>query len=598
MTGLLAPLLTAPDPVRAARALHRGLSDLDPPVRPQHVPRLLRQLPSPTGPQETGRVRAFARQLARTAELPTAAWVGIVLLARFGTAQDVPVLRTLGFLRDLVPPVVAALDALDRRTAAVVRLRDTDGAGGARALAALAENADGRPDARAVRERLLALHRVTAPETARRIAEAAGPAVGWDEGPGGDRTGQGPGGDRTGSAGEDVGPPVRRLRSQADPELTALLGALLFRMTSLRGDQAEIMAYSAAPSAYEAFASGAGRLAPTLDHYALVVSAADELRSGSGPLHRWRPGRRAAVLAALDSVLDRPAWKAVLLDDSGSRPEGDRNGVGDGGGEGAGDAVERRRRRAWARRSRLRRPARGAGGTGDAVTDGDEAGVGARLRIEVVERDPADPDVIEARILVDGRPLVPEYFGRGPAASPEYLLDRGLLRATDEPREVCLAEAYCSEGCCGALYVTIRREGDGVRWYGWRCPAPPPSPLHPRELPELRFDAAAYDAEVARAERDDSWTWPARRTARLVVAALRDRPELLERWGVRLSWAGTEFRNPEVTALSLLYDRGDGYDAQYLWLLPDDGTPPEDRAAAVLERLATVDPRTYGGDGG
>lgn len=36
----------------------------------------------------------------------------------------------------------------------------------------------------------------------------------------------------------------------------------------------------------------------------------------------------------------------------------------------------------------------------------------------------------------------------------------------------------------------------------------------------------------------------------------------------------------------------------YMWHIPEGGTPPEDRAAAVLHRLATEDPRTYGGGTG
>lgn len=33
-----------------------------------------------------------------------------------------------------------------------------------------------------------------------------------------------------------------------------------------------------------------------------------------------------------------------------------------------------------------------------------------------------------------------------------------------------LAEASCTEGCCGALYVTIQRDGDYVLWDEWRNP--------------------------------------------------------------------------------------------------------------------------------
>lgn len=96
------------------------------------------------------------------------------------------------------------------------------------------------------------------------------------------------------------------------------------------------------------------------------------------------------------------------------------------------------------------------------------------LRVEVVAGDPVDRAPVETRILLDGRPVVPEFFARGPANSPDFLLDEGLLRAASEPREVQLAEAYCTEGCCGALYVTIRRDGDQVLWENWRQPSTMP----------------------------------------------------------------------------------------------------------------------------
>ncbi|MGW4142910.1 hypothetical protein ACWELV_40310 [Streptomyces mirabilis] len=33
-----------------------------------------------------------------------------------------------------------------------------------------------------------------------------------------------------------------------------------------------------------------------------------------------------------------------------------------------------------------------------------------------------------------------------------------------------LAEASCTEDCCGALCVTIQRDGDYVLWDEWRNP--------------------------------------------------------------------------------------------------------------------------------
>jgi hypothetical protein len=213
-------------------------------------------------------------------------------------------------------------------------------------------------------------------------------------------------------------------------------------------------------------------------------------------------------------------------------------------------------------------------------------------------RDPADPDTVEVRLLIDGRPLVPEAFGKGAANSPEYLLDSGRLRAAAEPREVQLAEAYCTEGCCGALYVTIRREGDQVVWSDWRRP---PTRQPQAELPEYRFDAADYDTEIERAENDRSWAWPARNTARSIAAGLRDQPDLLTRWDGQVGWIGTDFHDQDTTVVSFTYWPGlaagqrdkDGPWLQFIWSLPDDGTPPENQAAAALRQLAEQDPKTY-----
>lgn len=101
-------------------------------------------------------------------------------------------------------------------------------------------------------------------------------------------------------------------------------------------------------------------------------------------------------------------------------------------------------------------------------------------------------------------PVIAAAFDKGPACSPEYLVHSGRLRASESPHEVMLAEAYCTEGCCGALYVTIVRDGPEVAWNDWR------SSMKGGPPPEARFDAAAYDREVTRAERDYSWEWPAR----------------------------------------------------------------------------------------
>ncbi|MGW2471452.1 hypothetical protein [Streptomyces sp. NPDC001665] len=489
--------------------------------------RTLRLLVAGLPVENEERARVLARVLVRTGTSCSAVCIGLALLTKLGGPQDVPCIRTLGLLRTLVRPVVHALDALDRPAGALLELRNHREPVTFGPLLAALDAGDRA----AVRLRLIALPLDLAPEVARRVAEASGLA--------------------------DLLAEVPGLPPSEGAGLIARTGRLLFLMTTLRDYRPEILSYPDAPRAYEAFARGAGRLPRTLDHHALLLSAVQELSTGPAVLHDWGAGRREAALAELTAVLGRPEWREV--------PD-------------AGDEPGARWRGAWVRRTRAQVP-----GARDAP--------GARLRIAVHVRDPDDPATVEVRVLVDGRPLIPDYFGRGPADSPEELLFPGALRAVDEPREVRLAEAYCAEGCCGALYVTVRRDGEQIVWSGWRCPVPPGGK---RDLPELRFDAAAYDAEVARAEGDESWMWPARRAARLIADGLRRRPELLARWNVRLDWAGTAFRDPDETTISLLYDADDGHIRQIIWRIVEDGTSPEARAVAALRRLGDEDPRAYG----
>ncbi|GGV90032.1 hypothetical protein GCM10015535_45120 [Streptomyces gelaticus] len=549
LAEVLGPLMSAPDTDRAAEEIHLRLAE--PNVRAGHVQYAVAGLPL----QDEASARALGRCLARTGTSTLAVSVGIALLARLGEPEDIPYLKVLGQLQGLFSLAVQALDAIDSPTAALVWLGHRAGTPALRGLVdALAAGADA-----SVRERLEAVLRETGsmrPQTARRVAEAVR---------------------------------LAEVLREADPHESwpvAGAGRLLCRMSSANDDRAEILACPAAVSMYEAFVARAAELPPAFGHYAVLLSVALELHSGPSHLLEWGTGRREALLDGLEAVLSRPAWRALPVNGEGRRAE-------------------------WARRTArqpFRRDSESAGSAGAAGSPGSggSAGPVGRLRVEATVLDPVDPGIVETRILIDGRPLVPEAFGRGLAHSPEYLLDAGRLRATDEPRKVQLAEAYCTEGCCGALHVTIRRDGDHVVWSDWSRPAPPSSSPLPRELPEYRFEAAAYDAEITRAENDHSWTWPARRTARLIAAGLRDRPDLLTRWGAKPNWVGTDFRDRDLTAVSLLYrpDPGVVRSGEYtpwkhcMWYIPEDGTPPEDRAAAALHRLATADPRTYDGGAG
>ncbi|MFE0041596.1 hypothetical protein [Streptomyces albireticuli] len=104
----------------------------------------------------------------------------------------------------------------------------------------------------------------------------------------------------------------------------------------------------------------------------------------------------------------------------------------------------------------------------------------------------------EVRPLIDGEDVLERVFPDGFAGGPHAWLDtEGPLAATEVPREVLLAEPGCGAPCCGAVTVTVRREGDQVLWTDWRNTGD-----GGETVPDVRFAAAQYDAELARAAAD------------------------------------------------------------------------------------------------
>ncbi|MFD9013444.1 hypothetical protein [Streptomyces sp. NPDC059552] len=479
-------------------------------------------------PPDEDAARRTARQLLRTGTTAAAVGVGMALLIRLGEAEDVPYLKALGMLRGLGSPAASALDRLDRQAAALLVLSGRTSCEPLEPLRAAAATGD----AGAVRTALLTLEQEPPPaSSARRIAEAA---------------------DLHG---------LLHAHPEDDAELLAVALRLLHSMSRQLDHRADVFDYGPAVAVYERVLAAADRLPPTLAHHTLLLSTALDLHSGPAALLGWGPGRREALLDGLDRLLAGLPWAAVRAD----------------GGEGA-EAV----RADWVRRNARLPFARTAA-----------VGPLPHWEVAVVHTDAAT-SAVETRILVDGLPLLPALFEVGPCVRPELLLDNGRLRAGPRPREVRLASAYCAERCCGALYVTIRREGTEVVWDGWRGATA-------SQPPAYRFDAAAYDAEVERAERDHSWSWPARSTARLISTGLWERPDLLSRWDIERCWALTDWHDPQRTLIqfSFVPPDGDGGPREggparlfFEWYLPDDdGSPPQDRAAAVLEQFAGSDPK-------
>ncbi|MEU8618944.1 hypothetical protein [Streptomyces sp. NPDC048623] len=531
--------------VRAA--LGPLLAGPDTPGAAEEIHRRLAELPVHTGPvagavlsmplDDPAAARALARRLVCTGTQSRPVSVGLALLGRLGEPEDIPVLRALTHLDGLLGLALEALEPLDPRTAAL------------RWLDLRVRETDLRPfvdallsggtrDARALLIGLPPDLRAVGPSPSRRIAEA------------------------TGLAG------LLR-REPLDPRLVARAARLLVRMASPRDYEAEVRSYREAVEVCELVVRRAPTLSPGVDHAAVLLSLAVDLHSGPTRLLPWRDGQVDQLLDALGALLHSPGWEGAF-----AGPDAD-----------ASPAV--RRRAEWLRYTR------------DRVFQ--DPPPDSRLRIEVLSRDPDDGDPLETRFLLDGEPLVPAVFGRGAGNWPEYFFGDERLRATEEPREVQLAEAWCSEGCCGALWVTIVREGDEVVWRDWRHPERLPGGEPAPVLPAHRFDTVAYDAEVARAGTETRWSWPARTIARLIREGLRASPELLGRWDCRLTYAESPTDTPDTAEVGFLYQPGtfEGTDVKggswihFVWRLPDESTPPAEQAAAALRRLAAEDPRAY-----
>ncbi|GAA4210426.1 hypothetical protein [Microbispora amethystogenes] len=476
--------------------------------------------------------------LARHAKDRRPALTGLCLLTGRARPEDVPLVRTLGLLRCLGPVAVAVLETIPGSAGALVWLAERSAQLTlSRAIEAMCRAED--PVAVAWLLRHATDRDPAAGGHALRVAQAVRLADVLEDG-------------------------------EADDGVVLQAGRLLQAMAG--EDFSALRDYDDACRALAAFAVRAAAVRPVLDSLASATALAEDLTSGHAALLPWLPGVREATLERLRLLLTS-ARAAEVLTGAARSP----------------DPVTRRRA-AWARRAIAalpvvsRFPSR-------LPEDGRD-----RLAIHVVVSDPALPGRVETRPLVNGRPVVARAFRKGRPHPPEQVLSD--LAASGEPREVRLAEAYCTEGCCGALYVTIVRDGDAVVWRGWRDPDSPAVGLEP-----FRFAAGPYDEVVARAVDDHGWEWPARSVAREVRRSLREDPGLLAAWECEAGFVYAEAdrqdemhvvfwhpREPSVDG----EDRPDGEPwVQLQWTVPIDDTDPGGQAARVLDWLRHNDLKSH-----
>ncbi|MEV6965675.1 hypothetical protein AB0M47_11205 [Hamadaea sp. NPDC051192] len=344
--------------------------------------------------------------------------------------------------------------------------------------------------------------------------------------------------------------------SEVDDEPWDQVANLLLAMASTDNYVSEIRRYAYAEAVYERWVALAPTRQPSLERAVLLTLVAEDLRTGSAAPVVGEA--RGELVARIEAVLAAPEWRDMLDEDAAEA-----------------DPVVARRA-SWVIRQGGPKPL---------------PAKGFAIRVVVADPSPTGSGQVEARIVVDGMPVVARYFDKGPAASPEALLTTGRLRATEEPHEVRLAEAYCTEGCCGGLYVTIVREGTEVVWRNWR------SSSTADDLPaEVRFDAVAYDQEVSRAGHDHSWEWPARSVARLVTERLRAEPEILGRWDCRPGWCAAWLREYDTVRLTFQHPAARSSaptdpSVQFGLVIDVDDRDPTEVAETVVASLIAGDPK-------
>ncbi|HEX6519177.1 MAG TPA: hypothetical protein VF070_04070 [Streptosporangiaceae bacterium] len=341
---------------------------------------------------------------------------------------------------------------------------------------------------------------------------------------------------------------------EADDALWDGAGNLLLAMTSTDNYQYEITRYEQAPAAYEQWVSGAVSLPVTLERAVLLAMVRQDLSTGPAAVVTRDRGRLADEIR---EVLVSRTWRKMLEHNAARE-----------------DPVQARRA-AWVIRE---------------TEASGEPGQDFAIRVVVPDPKPGIPAHPEARIMIGGIPVIAAAFDKGPAGSPEYLVHSGRLRATETPHEVRLAEAWCTEGCCGALYVTIVRDGPDVVWKDWR------SGMKGDPPPEARLDAAAYDRELSRAEQDYSWEWPARTAARLVAEQLASDPGILGRWDCRLGWCTAWLKDFGAARLTFTYPGNATFGKepwiQFGLIISIQGQDPGTVAAQVVESIRDTDPKT------
>lgn len=198
------------------------------------------------------------------------------------------------------------------------------------------------------------------------------------------------------------------------------------------------------------------------------------------------------------------------------------------------------------------------------------------------------------RPLIDGRDVLEEIHPDGDSSCYQQKWlgssETWPLWAAREPRRVELSNNDCETGCCGGVFVTIQRRGDHVEWVSWqntndiRVPVPP----------EVRFDAAQYDAELARLVADHSWEEPVDTAARLLARRIAA-TDWYERWDCQPFVHGICVQARGASAEVVMHfvtgrlDEGGTYRRHVMSVSSQE--PVEEQVRRFIEQITATDPR-------
>ncbi|MFG3320671.1 hypothetical protein ACGF3J_21750 [Streptomyces sp. NPDC048171] len=195
----------------------------------------------------------------------------------------------------------------------------------------------------------------------------------------------------------------------------------------------------------------------------------------------------------------------------------------------------------------------------------------------------------EVRPLIDGRDVLAAIHPAGVSSCSrrEWFgpAEEWPLAALEEPRRIELSNNDCCTGCCGGVFVTIHRQGDLVVWSAWQN-------THDIRVPvpaDVRFDAAQYDAELARAVADTSWEEPVDTVARLLTREF-GKSGWFERWDCAVERVEPRREVPEGVEVYFGRRRDAGaYRAEFAFDLPVTRHEPAGEQARRFIGLITAD---------